>query len=130
MFKCGTKNALFGYFLNRTFAIKKLWSYLKSVRFKFVNLQNFTKKQCLNVGPKTILGAFLGWHFKKKLWYLKPFPQICLTAKFCKERKMLKFCSKNAFFLYLDFLGLEFQKNYCDIWYDMIWYDISLLEFF
>ena len=67
MFKCGTKNTLFGYFLNRTFAIKKLWSYLKSVRFKFVNLQNFTKKQCLNFGPKTVLGAFLGSHFKKKL---------------------------------------------------------------
>ena len=50
----GTKNALFGYFWQRTI-----------VRFeisilKFAYLQNFTKKQkCLNLGPKTLdLGNF------------------------------------------------------------------------
>ena len=72
------------------------------------------KQKYLNIGPKMpyfIFGLFLGWNFRKLLWYLKSAPSNLSNAEFREKMKIL-----GAKLPYLRIFGLEFSKDYCHIW--------------
>ena len=79
--------------------------------FKFVYLQNFTRKQkCLNLGPKMPNRVFLDWNLKTILSYLKLAPPNLPNYKISRKNKNAKiwdqkcliwvFLTKNAIFGY------------------------------
>ena len=83
--------------------------------FKFVNLQNFTKKTKM---PEFCMKNAFFMYFSSGIW--KQFchiwnqsPWICLTGKYCEITKMLKFGTKIAFFGYL---WVKILKDSCHIW--------------
>ena len=91
---------------------------------KFVQLQKFEKKQqCLNLGPKCLVGPFwprtpnlgiFALDVKKNLLpYLKSGTSNFSICKFCKKTKMPKFGNKYACF---GCFLVGTWKQYCHIW--------------
>ena len=81
---------------------------------KFVNLQNFAKKQCLNFGPEMPYLSTFGLEFENFIFIFEISTlEFVLLQHFAKKTpRCLNLGLKNP---YLRTFELEFSKNYCHI---------------
>ena len=76
--KFGTENALFGYFWART--LKNTIVRFEISTFKYVYLQNLTKKQkCLNLGPKMPDLCIFGVEFENNIVIFEINPKLTFS---------------------------------------------------
>ena len=110
--KCGSKNALFGYFCTRTSKnYYRIWNQQLqiSVIAKFCEETKMSK-----FGTKNTWFGYFGTGIWKQYCHIwNQYPRICLIAKFCEKTKIRKLGPKNVLFGY--FLA-RILKHFCHSW--------------